>query len=146
MVPNSIRLTASDKRRHQETKDRHEIEALMWRYAGPDTLDAEAYASAYAGRAVLLRAETRRRARLLSEDDLDLKTTRTEREKTEPQPPMCHGREHLRQFPAKDRARHHTYWQTVFGAAGESGASRGCRLRRRRPREGQRQGLIRSET
>jgi uncharacterized protein (TIGR02246 family) len=125
IVPNAIRLRAADD--DAQERDRHEIEALMWRYARAlDTLDAEAYASAYtpdgqfiaggnptAGTAALKKMIT------------DLKTARTERQKTEPQPPMYHmDMNKYVEFPAKDRARHHTYWQTVFGAAGRGGQVR----------------------
>jgi hypothetical protein len=142
MVPNSIRLTASDGDVIQETKDRHEIEALMWRYARAlDTLDAEAYASAYTPDGQFIAGGNPTTA-ALKKMITDLKTTRAEREKTEPQPPMYHmDMNTYVEFPAKDRARHHTYWQTVFGAAGRGGQVRvaACRPRRRRPREGQRQ-------
>ena len=47
-LPASIRLGASDSDVVQETKDRHEIEALMWRYVRAlDTFDADKYASNY---------------------------------------------------------------------------------------------------
>jgi uncharacterized protein (TIGR02246 family) len=127
MVPNSIRLTASDGDVIQETKDRHEIEALMWRYARAlDTLDAEAYASAYTpdGQFIAGGNPTTGTA-ALKKMITDLKTSRAEREKTEPQPPMYHmDMNTYVEFPAKDRARHHTYWQTVFGAAGRGGQVR----------------------
>ena len=48
MVPNGIRLTASDGDVVQQTKDRHEIEALMWQYARAlDSYDPETYARCY---------------------------------------------------------------------------------------------------
>jgi hypothetical protein len=54
-----------------------------------------------------------------------LKTGHDERAKTEPQPPMYHMEMNTYvEFPAKDRARHHSYWQTVFGAAGRGGQVR----------------------
>jgi len=127
VVPNGIRLAASDSDVVQQAKDRDEIEALMWRYARAlDTLDADAYASAYtpdgefraggnptAGTAALKKMIA------------DLKTARMEREKTEAQPAMYHmDMNKYVEFPAKDRARHHTYWQTVFGAVGRGGQVR----------------------
>jgi hypothetical protein len=125
-LPNAIQLLrAADS--DQQEKDRNEIEALMWRYARAlDTFDAEAYASVYTpdgqfiaggdpitGTAALKRMIT------------NLKNTRAEREKTEPQAPMYHMEMNKYvEFPAKDRARHHTYWQTVFGAVGRGGQVR----------------------
>ena len=56
---------------------------------------------------------------------VDLKNSRAEREKSEPQPAMYHMEMNtFVEFPAKDRARHHTYWQTVFGAVGRGGQVR----------------------
>jgi hypothetical protein len=127
VVPNGIRLTASDGDVVQQAKDRDDIEQLMWRYARAlDTLDAEAYATAYTpdGQFIAGGNPTTGTA-ALKKMITDLKATRTEREKTEPQPPMYHMEMNKYvEFPAKDRARHHTYWQTVFGAVGRGGQVR----------------------
>jgi hypothetical protein len=54
----------------------------------------------------------------------DLKTNRAEREKTEPQPAIPHGDEHGIELLGKDRARHHSYWQTVFAPTGRGAQPR----------------------
>lgn len=125
VLPNSVRLSAAD---NDDAKDRNEIEALMWRYARAlDTLNADAYVSCYtpdgefragpnptAGAAALRKMIT------------DLKTRRDEQiAKGETPAPMYHmDMNKYVEFTAKDRARHHTYWQTVFGAVGRGGQVR----------------------
>ena len=48
VVPNGIRLAASDSDVVQQMKDKHEIEAVMWKYARAlDSFDPETYASVY---------------------------------------------------------------------------------------------------
>jgi uncharacterized protein (TIGR02246 family) len=109
-------------------KDRAEIEALMWRYVRAlDTLDADAYASAYTpdgefgsgpnatkGTAALKKMVT------------DLKNNRTEREKAGETPtPMYHviTNDYI-EFTGKDQAKYHSYWMTMFGPAGRGGQPR----------------------
>jgi len=127
VVPNGIRLAASDSDVVQQAKDRDEIEALMWRYARAlDTLDADAYASAYTPDGEFRAGPNPTKGTAaLKKMIADLKANRMEREKTEPQPAMYHMEMNkFIEFPAKDRARHHTYWQTVFGAVGRGGQVR----------------------
>jgi len=125
LLPNAIRVSAADSDR---TRDRDEIEALMWKYARAlDTLDADAYVSCYtpdgqflAGGNPTAGAEALRRM------ITDLKNRREEQiKKGETPAPMYHmDMNKYVEFTAKDRARHHTYWQTVFGAVGRGGQVR----------------------
>jgi hypothetical protein len=125
-LPNAIQLRAADA--DQQEKDRHEIEALMWRYARAlDTYDAEAYVSNYTPDGQFVAggnptAGTDGLRKMI----VGLKTTHDEREKNgEAQPPMYHMEMNTYvEFLAKDRARHHSYWQTVFGAVGRGGQVR----------------------
>ena len=125
VVPNGVRLAASDA--DQQVKDRHEIEALMWKYARAlDTYNPEAYASCYTpdGQFGAGDNATKGTAALTKMVE-GLKKTHDDREKTEPQPAMYHMEMNAYvEFPAKDRARHHSYWQTVFGAVGRGGQVR----------------------
>jgi len=128
VVPNGLRLAASDKDVVQEAKDKAEIEQLMWKYARAlDTLDADAYVSNYTpdGQFIAGGSPTTGAA-ALRKMIVDLRTNRDEREKKgEAQAPMYHMEMNTYvEFPAKDRARHHSYWQTVFGAAGRGGQVR----------------------
>ena len=127
VVPGLIQLKAAGDDVAQEAKDRQDIEALMWKYARAlDTLDAEAYASMYTPDGEFRAGPNPTKGTAaLKKMIADLKATRTEREKTEPQPAMYHmDMNKYVEFPAKDRARHHTYWQTVFGAVGRGGQVR----------------------
>jgi uncharacterized protein (TIGR02246 family) len=127
VVPNGIRLAASDSDVVQQAKDTHEIEALMWKYARAlDSYDPETYASCYTpdGQFIAGGNPTQGTA-ALTKMVAGLKQTHEEREKTEPQPAMYHMEMNTYvEFPAKDRARHHSYWQTVFGAVGRGGQVR----------------------
>ena len=123
VVPN-IRLSASD----DETKDREAIEALMWKYARAlDTLNADAYVSCYTpdGQFIAGPNPTTGTA-ALHKMIADLKDRRDEQiKKGETPAPMYHmDMNKYVEFVGKDRARHHTYWQTVFGAVGRGGQVR----------------------
>jgi SnoaL-like domain len=126
VVPSAIQLRAADS--DQQERDRHEIEALMWRYARAlDTFDAEAYASVYTPDGQFGAGENATKGTAaLKKMIADLKTNREEREKKgEAQAPMYHMEMNTYvEFPAKDRARHHSYWETVFGAVGRGGQVR----------------------
>jgi SnoaL-like domain len=126
VLPNAIQLRAADA--DQQDKDRHEIEALMWRYARAlDTFDADAYASNYTPDGQFIAgANPTTGTAALKKMITDLKTNREEREKKgEAQAPMYHMEMNTYvEFTAKDRARHHSYWQTVFGAVGRGGQVR----------------------
>jgi hypothetical protein len=127
IVPNGIRLAASDSDVVQQAKDKHEIEALMWKYARAlDSFDPDAYASCYTPDGQFGAGENATKGTAaLTKMVADLKKNRAEREKTEPQAPMYHMEMNTYvEFPAKDRARHHSYWQTVFGAVGRGGQVR----------------------
>jgi hypothetical protein len=127
VLPNGIRLAASDSDVVQEARDRHEIEALMWKYARAlDSFNAEAYASCYTPDGQFGAGENATKGTAaLTKMVADLKKNRVEREKTEPQPAMYHMEMNTYvEFPAKDRARHHSYWQTVFGGVGRGSQPR----------------------
>jgi len=124
VLPNGIRLSADN----DETKDREAIEALMWKYARAlDTLNADAYVSCYTpdGQFVAGGNPTAG-ADALRKMITDLKTRREEQiKKGETPAPMYHmDMNKYVEFTGKDRARHHTYWQTVFGAVGRGGQVR----------------------
>jgi len=127
VVPNGIRLAASDSDVVQQTKDEHEIKALMWKYARAlDTYNPDAYASCYTPDGQFVAGgNTTTGTAALTKMVADLKKTHDEREKTEAQPAMYHMEMNSYiEFPAKDRARHHTYWQTVFGGVGRGSQPR----------------------
>jgi hypothetical protein len=128
VVANRIPLRASDKDMVQEMKDRADIEALMWRYVRAlDSLDADAYASAYTldgefGSGPTATKGTAALKKMVN----DLKTNQAERTKTgEALGPMYHviTNDYL-EFTGKDQARYHSYWMTVFGAAEGRGPGR----------------------
>jgi len=124
-LPNPMQLRAADS--DQQEKDRREIEALMWRYARAlDTYDVEAYVANYTPDGQFIAGPNPTAgADALRKMMVGLKTGHDERAKTEPQAPMYHMEMNTYvEFPAKDRARHHSYWQTVFGAVGRGGQVR----------------------
>ena len=103
-------------------QDRAEIEALMWRYARAlDTFDADGYAAVYTedgqfgagGNATQGRDALRAMVAGLAEN------------RTESSPAMYHmtADSHI-EFIDENTARHHSYWMTVFGAAGPGEAPR----------------------
>jgi len=110
VLPNGIRLAASDSDVVQQMKDREEIEALMWKYARAlDTFNADAYASVYTADGQFgAGANATKGTAALKKMIEDLKTNRAEREKTEPQPAMYHMEMNTHtELLGKDRARHH---------------------------------------
>jgi len=109
----------------REARDRAEIEALMWRYARAlDTSNADAYAAVYApdGQFGNGPNATKGRAALkkMIADGADRQKAAQAKGEA-PRPPMYHMtmNSHL-SFVDKDHARIEAYWQTVFGAAGQS--------------------------
>ena len=128
VVPGFIQLKAAGDDVAQDVKDREAIEALMWKYARAlDTFNPDAYASCYipdgqfgAG------ANATKGTAALKKMIQDLKDRREEQiKKGETPAPMYHMEMNKYvEFPAKDRARHHTYWETVFGAVGRGGQVR----------------------
>jgi uncharacterized protein (TIGR02246 family) len=108
----------------REGRDRAEIEALMWRYVRAlDTADPDGYAAVYTPDGQFSaggNATTGREA--LREMVAGMRQGRIEAEaKGQPQAPMYHMiMNHHLEFVGADRARMRAYWQTVFGAAGET--------------------------
>lgn len=113
----------------REANDRAEIQALMWRYVRAlDSLDEHAYAQAFTEDGqfgVGSNAEKGRPA--LMKMITDLKKGRADREASgaAKTPPMYHVITNAYiEFVDKDHARYHSYWMTVFGAAGKGTAPR----------------------
>jgi uncharacterized protein (TIGR02246 family) len=122
------RVSASDADAVQQMKDRAEIEALMWRYVRAlDNYNADAYASAYTPDGEFIAgANATRGTAALKKMVTDLKNGRDKRAQAGDTPaPMYHviTNDYL-EFTAKDQARYHSYWMTVFGAAGQDGQPR----------------------
>ena len=119
----STQLGAQDNAA-REARDRHEIEALMWRYTRAlDTANAEAYAAAYTpdGQFSAGTNITKGRA-ALTKMVADIKERQTAAAaKGQPSAPMYHmTMNHQLTFVDKDHARIEAYWQTVFGAQGQN--------------------------
>jgi hypothetical protein len=124
LMPNGIRLSADN----DETKDREAIETLMWKYARAlDTLNADAYVACYTPDGQFLAGPNPTSGTAaLHKMIADLKDRRDEQiKKGETPAPMYHmDMNKWVELTGKDRARHHTYWQTVFGAVGRGGQVR----------------------
>ena len=108
----------------RETRDRAEIEALMWRYTRAlDTMNADAYASAYTPDGQFVAGANATKGHVaLKKMVADLKDrAAAAAAKGEVRPPMYHMtmNTHLT-FVDKDHARLEAYWQTVFGAVGQN--------------------------
>ena len=108
----------------QQMKDRAEIEALMWSYTRSlDGYNPDGYAAAYTPDGQFIAGNNATKGRdALRKMVADLKQRRAENEaKGQKQAPMYHMtmNEHV-EFIDRDHARINAYWQTVFGAAGES--------------------------
>ena len=107
----------------RQVQDRAAIEALMWRYVRAlDSLDADAYAAVFTEDGSFGSGTTQRKGRAdLKQMIADLKKGRADREAAgqPPSPPMYHviTNDHV-EFLGPDEARYHSYWMTVFGAAG----------------------------
>jgi uncharacterized protein (TIGR02246 family) len=116
--------TAAAGDAEQQTRDRVEIESLMWRYTRAlDTFDAEGYASVYTPDGQFVAGGNATKGRdALKKMIADLKQRRAENEaKGERQASMYHMtmNEEIR-FIDKDHAQINAYWQTVFGAVGNT--------------------------
>jgi hypothetical protein len=107
----------------REARDRAEIEALMWRYTRAlDTGDGTAYAATYTvdGQFSAGGTPTRGRDALKKMVDAIGEQQAAARAKGEPRPPMYHMETNTwLEFIDRDHARHHAYYLTAFGAAGE---------------------------
>jgi hypothetical protein len=127
---------ASDADLLRETRDRNDIQGLMWRYVRAlDSFDADAYAAAYTPDGQFGTGANAEKGRdALKKMVLDLKKQRAEREANgEPKsPPMHHiiTNSYI-EFVDKDHARYYAYWLTVFGQGGRQAASQGSNNRRR---------------
>jgi len=110
---------ASDPDILRQTRDRAEIQALMWSYVRAlDTMNENAYAEVFTPDGSFGSGANAARGRdALRKMVTDLKKSRAEREaKGEPkQPPMHHiiTNAHV-EFIDRDNAVHHSYWMTVF--------------------------------
>ena len=109
----------------REAKDREEIEALMWRYTRAlDTGDGTTYASTYTpdGQFGAGANATRGREALKKMvDNLREGQAAAEAKGEARRPPIYHMETNTWiEFIDKDHARHHAYYLTVTGAAGQS--------------------------
>ena len=108
----------------REARDRVEIDALMWRYTRAlDTGNGEAYAAVYTEDGQFGTGANATKGRTaLNKMVADVKTRRdTAAAKGEPQAPMYHMTMNSNlTFMDKDHARIEAYWQTVFGAIGQT--------------------------
>jgi uncharacterized protein (TIGR02246 family) len=108
----------------REARDRAEIQALMWRYVRAlDTLDGDAYAAVFTEDGQFGAGENATKGRdALRQMVAGLASGRAAREAAgePPSPPMYHviTNSHI-EFAGEDEARYHSYWMTVFGAAGQ---------------------------
>ena len=112
----------------REAKDRAQIEQLMWKYARAlDTANPDAYAAAYTPDGQFSAGPTPTKGHeALKKMIADIRQRNTEAQaKGETRPPMYHQttNEYL-EFLGKDRARLHSYYITVFGAAGQNNPAR----------------------
>ena len=115
---------AADDVGAREARDRVEIEALMWRYARAlDTFDADAYALVFTEDGQFGSGTNAAKGRAALRQMIEgYRKDRADREaKGEPKsPPMYHmTTDAYVEFLDADRARHHSYWMTVFGAVGQ---------------------------
>jgi uncharacterized protein (TIGR02246 family) len=120
----SSRAATGDEDVIRQTKDRAEIEALMWKYVRAlDTNDAEAYAAVYTPDGQFGSGPNATKGReALTKMVADMRQRRAEAEaKGEKRPPMYHviTNSHI-EFIDKDRVRYQAYWMTVFGAEGST--------------------------
>jgi uncharacterized protein (TIGR02246 family) len=108
----------------REARDRAQIEALMWRYVRAlDTTNADAYASVYTEDGQFSTGGNVTKGRdALKKMVADMRERRVQTEaKGQAQAPMYHMiMNHHLEFVDRDHARMHAYWQTVFGAAGQT--------------------------
>jgi hypothetical protein len=105
-----------------QATDREEINALMWRYARAlDTTNADAYAAVYTADGEFKSGSTSAKGpEALKAMIAGVKDGRDKRAAAgEAVPPMYHmTTDSWIEFVDDTHARHHSYWLTVFGAAG----------------------------
>jgi uncharacterized protein (TIGR02246 family) len=120
----SSRAATGDEDVIRQTKDRAEIEALMWRYVRAlDTNDADAYAAVYTPDGQFGSGPNATKGRdALRKMVADMRQRRSAAEaKGEKPAPMYHVITNPSvEFLDKDRVRYQAYWMTVFGAAGQN--------------------------
>jgi uncharacterized protein (TIGR02246 family) len=108
----------------REARDRSQIEALMWRYVRAlDTANADAYASVYTEDGQFAAGGNVTKGReALRKMVADIRGRQVKAEAIgEPQAPMYHMtmNQHV-EFVDRDHVRIRAYWQTVFGAVGQT--------------------------
>jgi len=111
----------------REAKDRAEIEALLWRYARAlDTGDGATYASTYTVDGQFGTGANATKGREALKKLADGSGQAAAEAKGEPRrPPIYHMvANSWIEFVDKDHARHHAYYLTVSGAAGENAPPR----------------------
>lgn len=112
-----------------ETRDRAQIEKLMWQYVRAlDTENADAYAAVFTPDGQFgsgANAVKGREGLKKMINDLRLRATENESKSGEKRPAMYHviANSYL-EFLDKDNARLEAYWMTVFAAAGPKTPSR----------------------
>lgn len=102
--------------------DRAAIEALLWRYARAlDTLNPEAYAAVYTPDGAFASGSTTAKGtEALKRMIVSVKEGREKRAAAgEKVPPLFHmTADSFVEFVDDTHARHHSYWQTIFGSTG----------------------------
>ena len=106
-----------------EASDREEIEGLLWRYTRAlDTLDADAYLAVFTPDGSFSSGSSNSEGHAALRTMIEgVKKSQSERAASSGQssPPMYHmTTDSWIEFIDADHARHHSYWLTVFGAAG----------------------------
>jgi len=120
---------ASDNSTERESRDRAQIERLMWQYVRAlDTENAEAYAAVYTPDGQFgtgASAVKGREALKKLIHDLRQRAAENEAKTGQKRPAMYHviANSYL-EFSDKDHARLEAYWMTVFAAAGPDAPSR----------------------
>jgi hypothetical protein len=121
----SSSAAVADDAAARESRDRAEIEAVMWRYVRAlDTLNADAYAAVYTADGQFGSGATAPKGHeALKKMIANLKQGQIDRQAKSgtPAAPMYHVITNpFLEFVDKDHARYRAYWMTVFGAAGEN--------------------------
>jgi hypothetical protein len=106
----------------RETRDRAEIEALMWKYTRAlDSGDGATYASTYTADGQFGSGDRATRGR----EALSKLVVRQPQAGQPPRPPLYHMElNHWIEFVDKDHARYHAYYLTVSGAMGQDTPAR----------------------
>lgn len=123
MAATALPSLADDADILREAQDRAEIQELMWRYVRAlDTLNAAAYAEVFTEDGQFGSGANAAKGReALQKMVADLRQGRADREAqgAPSSPAMYHviTNSHI-EFVDEDHARYHSYWMTVFGAAG----------------------------